>query len=167
MQRWYVVHTQPRYEDTAARHLGNQNFGVYCPKYMKRRSHARRVDWVASPLFPRYLFVQMDVEQAQWRAIHSTVGVSYLVCQGDAPVAIPDNLVAEIREREDESGRVVVGKLVSFKNGDQVRLLSGPMADQVGLFDCASDEERVFILLDLLGRQVRVRMPIGAVSLSA
>ena len=167
MEQWYAVHTLPRGEEKAQRHLENQGHRVYCPQYMRRRSHARRVDWVPAPLFPRYLFVRMDITQARWRAVHSTVGVSHLVCQGDVPIPVPDSLIAEILSREDETGKVVIGKLMPFKKGDRVQFVSGPLAEQTGLFDCASDEERVFVLLNLLGRQVRVRMPIDAVTLCA
>jgi transcriptional antiterminator RfaH len=45
-----------------------------------------------------------------------------------------------------------------------VQIMTGALCDQVGLFDCATDNERVFILLDLLGRKVRVRVPLGTVS---
>ena len=37
---------------------------TYLPRYLKRRRHARRVDIVAAPLFPRYLFVAIDMTDA-------------------------------------------------------------------------------------------------------
>jgi transcriptional antiterminator RfaH len=43
----------------------------------------------------------------------------------------------------------------------------GAFFDQVGLFDGISDDERVIILLNLLGREVRVRLPADAVRASA
>ena len=48
---------------------------------------------------------------------------------------------------------------VVLTRGDRVQVLSGALAEFIGRFDCASDEERVFVLLELLGRQVRVRVP--------
>jgi transcriptional antiterminator RfaH len=44
-----------------------------------------------------------------------------------------------------------------------VEVLSGAFSDLVGLYDCATDDERVIILLDLLGRQTRVRIPVEAI----
>ena len=76
MQRWYVAQTQPMAEHKALAHLHRQGFEVYLPRYLKRRSHARRVDHVPAPVFPRYLFVAMDIESCRWRAINSTVGVT-------------------------------------------------------------------------------------------
>jgi len=79
MQQWYAVHTQASAEQKADFHLRNQGFEVYLPSYRKQRRHARRVDWIKAPLFPRYLFVRMDIETTPWRRIHSTIGVSYLL----------------------------------------------------------------------------------------
>ena len=58
---WYAVHTHAGAETKAVWHLENQGFSVYLPRYLRRRRHARKVDWVPTPLFPRYLFVFMDV----------------------------------------------------------------------------------------------------------
>lgn len=65
MIAWYVAYTRFRGEYQAAAHLSRQGFQVYLPKYTKIRRHARRIERVASPLFPRYLFVAMDIEKAR------------------------------------------------------------------------------------------------------
>jgi transcription antitermination factor NusG len=61
--RWYVVQTQAGAEHKAVMHLARQGFKTYLPRYLKRRRHARRIDVVAVPLFPRYLFVEIDFER--------------------------------------------------------------------------------------------------------
>ena len=58
---WYVVHTHPRAEAKALLNLDRQGFSCYLPRYLKRRRHARRLETVAAPLFPRYLFVALDL----------------------------------------------------------------------------------------------------------
>ena len=70
--RWYVLQTHVHMEAKASAHLMRQGFGVYLPRYLKRRRHARRVDTVAAPLFPRYLFVAVERDSQRWRSIHST-----------------------------------------------------------------------------------------------
>ncbi len=163
MKQWYVVHTQPQAERKALQHLVRQGFGVYLPQYLRRRRHARRVDWVRQPLFPRYLFVTFDHAMTRWRSINSTTGVSHLVCHGNTPAPMPEGVVEDIRAREDADGIVPLGRRDDWSPGDPVRILEGPMYDQVGLFECHSDEERVILLMNLLGRQVRVRVPVGAI----
>ncbi len=159
MKRWYVVHAHARAEAKALFNLTRQGFSAYLPRYLKRRRHARRTECVPSPLFPRYLFVSMDIEAVRWRAIQSTFGVAHLVCHGDRPTPVPEGAVEEIRAREDVNGMVELRPLASLKKGDRVEIVSGALADQVGLFDEIVDSQRVVILLKLLGRQVRVRVP--------
>ncbi len=154
--RWYVVQTQPHSEAKAVWHLGRQGFETYLPRYEKRRRHARRIETVAAPLFPRYLFVAIDVAVQRWRSIHSTVGVSRLVCNGDEPAPLAEGVIHGLRRREDGRGFVRLEARPRFAIGDQVRIADGIFASCLGLFDGISDNERVAVLLDMLGRKVRV-----------
>ena len=86
--RWYVAQTHPHAETKAAGHLMRQGFAVYLPRHLKRRRHARRVENVPAPLFPRYLFIAVDMATQRWRSIHSTIGVTRMVCNGDLPAAV-------------------------------------------------------------------------------
>lgn len=167
MDRWYVVHTQPHAEAKALSHLRNQGFRPYLPRIAKRRRHARKVEEIAAPLFPRYLFVRLDLAAEQWRAIRSTVGVADLVIHGDAPAPVPNGVVEAIRAREDERGLVVLGSAADFRRGDRVTIAEGALEGCVGLFEAATDDERVVVLLELLGREVRVRVPPTALRASA
>jgi transcriptional antiterminator RfaH len=155
-QRWYVVQTQSQREAKAAGHLRRQGFHVYAPSYLKRRRHARRVETVARPLFPGYLFVAIDICTQRWRCIHSTVGVSRLLCHGDVPAPVPHELIASIEAREDAQGHIRLQERARFAAGDKVRIADGAFAACDGLFESIVDEERVAILLDLLGRKVRL-----------
>ncbi len=164
MRRWYVINTHAQSERKAVWHLENQGFRVYLPQYMKRRRHSRRVDMVKAPLFPRYLFVELDLELDRWRAISSTIGVSHMISGGERPLAIPEGVIDDIRAREDETGIVPVAREARFRKGDKLQVMDGALIDHVGLFECSSDQDRVVLLLNLLGRQVRVRVPVESVA---
>ena len=155
-QSWYVVQTQAHAENKAAAHLLRQNFGVYLPCYQKLRRHARRSEVVAAPLFPGYLFVNVDRGVQRWRAIQSTLGVSRLVCNGDEPAAVSSSIVEVLKQREDQQGFVLLGQRARFLEGEKIRVADGAFADCFGLFEGMRDDERVTVLLDLLGRKVRV-----------
>ena len=164
MRRWYVVSTHPKAEQKAAWHLGNQGFRHYLPQYIKRRRHARRVDTVQAPLFPRYLFVELDLDRDRWLAVSSTIGVNRLIKFGDEPTPLPGGVIDSIRAREDEGGLVPVAREARYRKGDAVRIVDGALCDRVGLFECVSDQDRVILLLDMLGRQVQVRVPVEMVA---
>lgn len=154
--RWYVVQTQVNGEHKAAQHILRQGFEVYLPQYQKRRRHARKVDVVAKPLFPRYLFVAIDLATQRWRSLQSTCGVTRLVSCGDDPAAVPEGVVAELKSREDERGFIGLESKPAFAPGDKVRLLAGALVDHAGIFGARADQHRVSVLLEMLGRKVRV-----------
>jgi transcriptional antiterminator RfaH len=164
MKCWYAVYTQPRAEWLAREHLERQGFEVCFPRYLKRRSHARKVEDVASPLFPRYLFAAFDLAEAGWRVIRSTRGVVDLVRNGLDPAPIPERVVHEIRGCSDENGLVHLARRSELAPGSRIRINSGPFAEYEGIFRAARDEERVTALLSLLGRQVSVELPMAAVT---
>jgi transcriptional antiterminator RfaH len=154
--RWYVVQTHVNAEAKAAANLDRQGFAVYLPRYLKRRSHARKVETVARALFPRYLFVAIDLATQRWRAIQSTLGVSHLVCWSDQPASVEAGVITALKAREDEGGFIKLGRRPAFSPGDKVRIVEGAFIDNLALVEGVSDHERVAVLLDLLGRKVRV-----------
>jgi transcriptional antiterminator RfaH len=162
--RWYVVQTQINSEAKAAQNLLRQGYEIYLPRYLKRRRHARKVDLVAKPLFPRYLFVAVDMATQRWRSIQSTFGVSHLVTNGNEPAVVPEGIVSALKAREDTKGFVKMDARPTFARGDKVRVLAGAFMDNAGLFDGIGDRDRVAILLDMLGGKVRVHLDADMVA---
>jgi len=163
MKLWYAVHTHPREEAQACAHLKRQGFEPFLPCYLKRRSHARKVDLAPAPLFPRYLFVQLEIENPMWRVIRSTRGVVDLVRAGVDPVPVPDEAIEEIKRRRDAEGFVVLARGLGLKPGSPIRIDIGAFAGMEAIFQAERDEDRVVALLSMLGRQVVVQVPIHAV----
>jgi len=155
---WYVVQTQIHAERKAAANLQRQGFDTYFPRFLKRRKLARRVEQVAAPLFPRYLFVSIDLTNQRWLAIQSTLGVSHLIRMGDAPAVVLPGVIEGFKQREDENGLIRLVRQPLFAPGDKVTVLEGPFQDCYGLYEGLRDGDRVAILLDLLGRKVRVSL---------
>ena len=165
MKRWYVVYTHAGNEAMAEGQLARQNFVTYLPKYRKERRHGRRVTEITVPLFPRYIFVELDLDAQRWRAVNSTYGVRHIVCMGERPGALPENVIPEIKKREADDGHVALTYREPFRKGEVVQITAGPLADQVGLFESTDDDQRNIVLLSLLGREVPVR--VGSESLRA
>jgi transcriptional antiterminator RfaH len=162
--RWYVVQSQVNGEAKAAQNLLRQGYEVYLPRYLKRRRHARKVDFTAKPLFPRYMFVAIDMATQRWRSIQSTFGVSRLVTNGDDPAMVPEGVIGALKAREDDKGFVLLDSRLAFAPGDRVRVLAGAFMDSAGLFNGLADHDRVSILLEMLGRKVRVLLDADMVA---
>ena len=140
--RWYVIQTHGHAEPKAFTHLARQGFTAYLPRYLKRRRHARRIETVAAPLFPRYLFVTVDIMCQRWRSIQSSFGVSHLVLQGTDPARVASEVVSSLKAREDEAGYVKLDQRPKFALGEKVRVLAGVFAENLGLFDGMADRDR-------------------------
>ena len=159
MTVWFAVYTRARAETMAEAHLRRQDYEVYVPRHVKRRRHARRTDFVLAPLFPRYLFVAIDRLHQRWRPILSTAGVCDMVRQGEWPAEVPAELVEELRLRERHGTFNHSAEVRGLKQGDPIRVAAGPFAELAGRFQSLATADRVFVLLEMLGRSVKVQVP--------
>jgi transcriptional antiterminator RfaH len=162
MNSWYAVYTKMQLEVWAKSNLEERGFEVYLPRYLRQRRHARRTDIVPRPLFPRYLFVSADIDIGHRPQINTAPGVAYLVSFGDRPAVVADPIIEEIKARENEDGFVRLGCGQKFVEGDRVKISDGALCNHVGLFQTITDKNRVIILLDLLGRLTRVKVPLDS-----
>jgi transcriptional antiterminator RfaH len=72
-------------------------------------------------------------------------------------------VVAELRCRENERGLVRLRAGPAFAAGDRIRIADGAFSDCLALVEGMNDDERVAVLLDLLGRKVRVVISAEAI----
>lgn len=150
--RWYVLQTRPREEGRVLHHFGLRRVEAetFLPKIEVRCRHARRVRTKLEPLFPSYLFLRFRMTPLIWNAIHWTPGVRQILCDGERPVPVDDELIGTLRARVAPLGFVRVGP--GFQRGDRVRLRSGPFVGLEGIFERPTTrQDRVRVLLDLLG----------------
>lgn len=162
---WYLIYTKPREEAVAKTNLERQGYTVYLPlAYQHRRRHHRR-EQIVAPLFPRYLFIELTQYLDNWAPIRSTLGVSTLVRFGMEPAVVPDALVNLLKVRVGPEGVIDLTATAGFKPGSRVRIAEGGMTGYEGIFLASSSHDRVVILLDIVGKQVRVQ--VDAVHLEA
>jgi transcriptional antiterminator RfaH len=164
-ERWFLVHTQPNAESKAVLHLGAQGFRTHLPKITKTIRHARQLRDVRTPLFPRYIFVILDLGRDRFLSVRSTIGVSSLFSCGGRPVPVPEGVVEALIERTDEANLTLFQ--AGLRKGQSVRILSGPFADFVGTLERLDDAGRVRVLLDMMGTAVPLRLHRSALSPAA
>ena len=157
--RWYAVQCLSQREATAAAHLANQEFEVFLPRRRRTRRHAHKIDLVLMPFFPGYLFVQIDLTRHRWRSINGTYGVSHLVMQGERPAPAPRGVIEALRDCCDEND-VLLMPGDELRPGQSVRILVGAFTDFIGEIDRLDDSGRVRVLLNILGGQTPVVLPL-------
>lgn len=155
-RQWYVVHTHPHAELRAAEHLRRQGFDVYVPRFRKLRRHARKTETAIKPLFPRYFFVAFDIAVERWQAVRSTVGIASLVGSADGPTPVAHHVMRDLRRREDKTGFFQLAARNHFVTGERIEIINGMFSACIGLFEGMADKDRIAVLLDMLGRRVRV-----------
>ncbi len=162
---WYLIYAKPNQEVVAQQQLEQQGYTTYLPMIMntKRRNGRRR--YVEEPFFPRYLFIHLDQINDNWSPIRSTMGVSSLVRFGMQPVSVNDDIIELIKQRENPEGLHEVED--SLSKGDSVRVLDGPMMGLEGVFIAKTGEQRVILLLDLMGKTTRVQIDVDAIEVVA
>ena len=156
-ERWYVVRTQPQREALAARQLENQDYRVFLPRFLKNRRHARKFETVLAPLFPRYMFISLDLTRDRWRSVNGTYGVDRLLMRAGEPEPVPPGLVEQIMGAAEADGAVRFN--IGLKEGQTIKVTAGPFADLMGRLERLDDSGRVRALLDILGGKIRVVLP--------
>ena len=164
MISWCVAYTQPLKEIVAQQHLLDQGYEVYVPSFKKIVRHARKVEEKFVPLFPRYIFIGMDLEAARWRSVNGTRGVSHLLMSNDwNPAKVPTRIIDDLRAQEIGDGIVPVTSLVNFVKGEKVRIVEGAFTDQMAIFQSMDDKSRVQLLLTFMGREMKMTLPTYSV----
>jgi transcriptional antiterminator RfaH len=154
---WYLIYTKPRQEEVALANLTRQGYGAYLPRLRQWRKRRGKRLRVVEPLFPRYLFILLDSHTDNWAPIRSTLGVMSLVRFGTEPARVPDDLIAHLQSRQDNEGLHEWAE-PKLAIGDRVRVAEGPLAGYEGVLLAKSGRERVILLLDMLGSQVRAQL---------
>ena len=162
--RWYLVHTQPNSERKAELNLQMQGFAAFLPQIEKTIRHARRLKTVRRPLFPRYLFVRLDIGRDRWLSVNGTIGVSRLFAQEGQPVAVPIGIVESLLAHSD-AGLTRLDRLLA--EGQRVRIVSGPLADFTATVLRLGARRRVDVLLEIMGAAVPVSVDRRALAPAA
>jgi transcriptional antiterminator RfaH len=155
-ERWYLAHTLPNKEATVVMRLAAQGFRNFLPRRVKTVRHARRMREVNAPVFPRYIFVALDLDRDPWRSVNGTIGVSSLFMAQDRPLAVPAGVVETLIMSADRAGRLRFAQ--DFRKGQKVRLVNGPFAEALGVLDRLDNKGRIEVLLDIMGKGVRVTL---------
>ena len=153
-ERWFLVHTLPHGERRAQLHLGAQGLRTHFPTIEKTIRHARQLRTVRAPLFPRYVFLILDLGRDRWLSVWGTAGVSSLYSCGDRPVPVPEGIVETLIENSDEANLALFTS--GLVTGQSVRILSGPFANFVGTLERLDAAGRVRVLLEMMGTAVPV-----------
>jgi transcriptional antiterminator RfaH len=146
---WYVAKTKPRAERQVQSVLNGRGIGTYLP-WLRRRQRSE-------PLFPGYIFLQLDRRSDGFLRSRAAPGISYILCADREPIVVVEDLIEEIRRRVDIENQLRPAE--RFKPGEKVVVRSGPFRDLEAVFDRAlTPQGRCMVFLQIMGRLTRVQV---------
>ncbi|MDO5123042.1 MAG: transcription termination/antitermination protein NusG [Eubacteriales bacterium] len=166
--RWYVVHTYSGYENKVAsnlmttvenRNLQDMILEVKVPTETVTEIKDDKTKEVERKLFPGYVFVKMIYTDETWYVVRNIRGCTGFVGPSSKPVPLTE---AEVYRMGVET-RVVE---VSYKVGDTVRIIDGPLEDFIGVVDELSvDKNYVRVTVSMFGRETPVEFELNQAEL--
>lgn len=156
---WYVIQTKPRQEGRAVEHLERQGYTCYLPTVTVERPRPRSRFEAKEPLFPRYLFIQLDEIDSNWSPIFSTRGVSQMVRCNNQAVSVADHIIDEIRDRTERPNF----RLPYLQPGERVRITEGAFTNVEAIFLANDSEQRVVLLMNILHQEQQVEFPLRSI----
>lgn len=154
-KNWYLLSSKPHKDAQAEEQLLNQGYEIYRPLAQRLRKRRGKMVKVTESLFPRYMFIELDMLEDNWAPIRSTYGVSQIIRFGNEPTPVPGELITTLKQNEESLGEKAID-LDRFHAGDQVILTDGPFKGLNGAFLSYDGEQRAMVLLEIMNSQTKL-----------
>jgi transcriptional antiterminator NusG len=164
---WYLLYVSSGHEEQAKRNLeqrikymdvGDKIFDVVIPTTKEIEIKAGKRRTISKKAFPGYIMVNMQLDEHSWDIVRNTPGVAGFVSTGAKPVPLASQEANTILQRMDEAPSEV---RMTFKEGDSIRVTSGPFIDFIGKVEQVNmDKGKAIVLLSLFGRETPVELDL-------
>ena len=154
--KWFVAQVKPNAHFKAKKNIERQGFETFLPLVESTRRSSNKFANHLIPLFPGYIFVSFEADNFKWYSINNTFGVKKLITSENIPKRISSCFVNCLKSRCDEQGKVM--ELRNIKIGDKIKVSHGPFAEIIGEIENIGPENRITILLEILGRKTKATL---------
>ena len=154
--RWYAVSLQSNREYLAQKYMQGNGVVHFLPTYRTMSARKDKSILLNRPLFPGYIFVQLEIPGQQKSVVLKSPGVCGFVSFSGGPAPVDDDVIDSLRILTGvASGGVRPHPLV--KAGQRVRVADGPFRNAVGIL-CEADGQgkNLVVEVSFLGRAVAV-----------
>ena len=163
-KEWFILQFKPNSHHQAVKNLNQQGFKTFLSLIDITSRKASRFINTAQPLFPGYMFITFDKTESKWHKINNTYGVLRLITFNSILKSIPNIFVDNLMKRYDSSGKLLPIK--KLKKGDQVKVLNGPFANFIATVEKYETDQRIWVLLDLMGRKTKIQTHLDTLQTS-
>lgn len=164
--RWYVVHTYSGYENKVKaniektienRNLQNLIFDIQVPLQEEIEEKDGKKKITLKKVFPGYVLIKMLMTDESWYVVRNTRGCTGFVGPGSKPVPLTDEEVESMGIRE----KVID---IDVSAGENVKVISGPLLDQVALIQEVNlEKHKIKGLVNMFGRETPVELDFNQI----
>jgi transcriptional antiterminator RfaH len=159
-KEWFILQFKANLHHQAKNNLNQQGFETFLPLHDITSRKASRFNNTTQPLFPGYMFISFDKTNTKWRKINNTYGVVRLITFNSIPKSIPTMFVDNLMKRYDLSGKLL--PVQKLNKGEKIKILTGPFASFIATIEDYETDQRVYVLLDLMGRKIKTQTQANA-----
>ena len=165
---WYVLHTYSGYENKVkesleklieSKKLDNSIVDARVPTetVVEQKENGEQKE-IERKLFPGYVLVKMVLTNESWYLVRNIRGVTGFVGPGSRPVPLTEEEVAKMGVEK----KVVS---ISYAEGDEVKVLTGPLEGFVGVVEAIdADKDLVKVTVSMFGRETPVELKLNEVA---
>ncbi|MCX7830717.1 MAG: hypothetical protein N2445_06635 [Acidobacteria bacterium] len=151
---WAVLRSKPHKEFFVKDFLLKDGFETYFPVVSEKGKEEK-----SKPLFPGYLFVKIS-PRFELTLVKKTPNLLCPLMFKENLAVMEDSIIGEFKLRENSKGVITIEKPHPFKRGERVRIKEGSFAGiEAVVIEYLPEKERVRLLLDYFGREVRLETP--------
>lgn len=164
-KEWFVIHTYSGYENKVKANLekrvesmnmGDKIFRVLVPVEDELQVSGGKQKVVKKKVYPGYVLVEMVMNDDSWYVVRNTPGVTGFVGAGSKPVPLRESEVHKILQY---MGLKEKKPRVDFTIGENVRVISGPFENFIGVIDeIYPDKGKVKVMVSMFGRETPVEL---------
>lgn len=155
---WYALQHKPAQGDRAVLHLQNQDISCFYPKITVEKIRGGKRTQKLEPLFPGYIFINIEPTDPRWAKLRSTRGVLRVVSFAHNPAAIRDDVIAHVKKSLDQ-----VTAQGGIRPGQTVSLSEGPFEGIRAIFEAYDGEQRAIVLIHFMQSQHRVSVSVSSI----
>jgi transcriptional antiterminator RfaH len=162
-KEWFILQIKANSHQKAMKNLSKQGFETFLPLHDTTSRNTSRFINTTRPLFPGYMFITFDRKESKWHKINNTYGVSRLVTFNSLLKSIPSTIIESLMERCDLLGKLLPVK--KLNKGDKIKVSNGPFANFIATVETYETDQRIWILMDLMGRKTKTQVSRNAIEL--
>jgi len=151
-REWLAAYTRAQHESAVARQLDAKQVAFLLPTFVKTASWTDRVKRSPAPLFPSYVFVNVNHEERV--RVLQTPGVIHIVSAAGRPSALSAEEVAMLRQCAARPCAIEPHEFLRI--GQRVRVKHGPFAGWQGVLAYKKNSARLVVTLEQIMRSVAV-----------